>query len=86
MTDRTPTTEAGRRLLTDEDAYLSDDALTDAILAIEAEARAELDVETLARAIYSYEPADKRRNWTRPLFDEAADIAAEYAALTRSKP
>ena len=59
MTDRTPSTAAGRALL----ARLSLDvpwfiagsvaAETDLILAIEAEARTPLDVERLARAFWS---------------------------------
>jgi hypothetical protein len=81
MTDQTPRTEAGRRLLDDHSnaaVYCgrNDDLMTADILAIEAEARAEaLDVEVLARAIHHAHKPD-------PIDIEGArQVATRYRAI-----
>ena len=92
MTPRTPTTAAGRALL----ARLSLDvpwfiagsvaAETDLIIAIEAEARAPLDVGRLARALHNVSygceyPSRPSRADAIYHRGHAAAIAREYAAL-----
>jgi hypothetical protein len=91
-TDRTPTTEAGRALLaTFEPGTRTNNSYRAVIRAIEAEARAPLDVERLARAMAT----ESVRRWVMEAWvdsgvsepgyatpDEmAAAIAREYAAL-----
>ena len=88
MTPRTPTTAAGRKhlqwLLAGDDVF-PEDALA-AILAIEAEARAPLDVDRLARALHQLQSGPHRdRNPVagegRDTCDlDAAELAREYEA------
>ena len=90
MTDRTPKTAAGRaleqRLAYDRDPahYEPGDFFIDDrrdILAIEAEARAPLDVERLARALH--DNSGWYTDHTGPVClactEDAIDIAREYA-------
>ena len=81
-----PRTAAGRALLAEcED--MDWPTLPDAILDIEAEARAPLDVERLARALYVIWPNDNQWDAQPVWFREKAEaIAREYAALEEPTP
>jgi hypothetical protein len=95
-TDRTPTTAAGRALL----ARLSLDvpwfiagsvaAETDLILAIEAEARAPLDVERLARAIHDLRWCKAGDLWHAIAHDDEegyrTELARAYALAALEEP
>ena len=86
MTDRTPTTAAGRRLLaTFESGNRTNNSYRAVIRAIEAEARAPLDVGLLAKAMRAEDIAfeadfrNGQKAWTWERHAEA--LAREYAAL-----
>ncbi len=103
---QTPATEAGRRLLDDPHPLNHEDTddplycieavdLRAAILAIEAEARASLDVDALARALWKTRPMFYPAAWPNDDPDDigpspeedAAHIAREYRAiLAEQKP
>ena len=85
MTPRTPSTAAGRALA--ERMTGTPSWMARAILAIEAEARAPLDVERLARALYVIWPNDNQWDAQPVWFREKAEaIAREYAALEEPTP
>jgi hypothetical protein len=82
---RAPTTAAGRALLREilpgKPPFLSEIVPLRSIVAIEAEARAPLDVERLAHALHMLHVPGWFNGHRSSDLDLAADIAREYAAL-----
>jgi len=94
MTDRTPSTAAGRAMYAKWGHHNFVDEWNATILAIEDEARAPLDVERLARALFGVlgwphrlQPLYMDGDFDNPLWAKwATDIAREYAALEEPTP